>query len=152
MSNPLIEFESMVDKTERLSWDEYHMLLAMVAKLRSPSERLKVGCTAVIDNRVVAIGYNGFLPGVEHKSIMRDGHEQNTVHAEQNMIADCANRGVSINGAIAYVTHFPCINCAKILAASKVKEIKYWRDYRNDELAYDILRSVGIVITKMLKT
>jgi hypothetical protein len=65
-------------------------------------------------NRLVAAGYNGFLPGTPHVSPQRDGHEQATVHAEQNAIADAARRGSSVEGCVAYVTHYPCINCAKI--------------------------------------
>ena len=37
---------------------------------------------------------------------VRDGHEQNTVHVEQNAIADCARRGILTNGATAYITHY----------------------------------------------
>jgi dCMP deaminase len=57
-----------------------------------------------------------------------------TIHAEQNVIADCAKRGVSCKDATVYITHYPCINCMKILSASQVKEISYINDYRNDEL------------------
>ena len=49
-------------------------------------DRLKVGCVLVKDNRMISQGYNGFLPGCPHKSIVRDNHEQATVHAEQNAI------------------------------------------------------------------
>lgn len=150
-TDALLRFEKLIGESPRLGWDEYHMLLALVAKLRSPSQRLKVGCTAVDDRRVIATGYNGFLPGAKHEAIMRDGHEQNTVHAEQNMVADCASRGVKIHGATAYVTHFPCLNCAKVLAAAKIKEVKYWRDYRNDDIAAKILADAGIMVTKMLE-
>ena len=76
-------------------WDEYFKKLVLVTSERSPCERLQVGCILVKDNRIVSQGYNGFLPGCEHKSIIRDNHEQATVHAEQNAIADCAKRGAA---------------------------------------------------------
>ena len=57
------------------------------------------------ENRIIAQGYNGFLPGQPHTSVIRDNHEQATVHAEQNAIADCAKRGVNTKGAVCYVTH-----------------------------------------------
>ena len=66
---------------ERPDWDTYFKNIVLVTKDRSPCERLHVGCLLVHDNRIIAQGYNGFLPGVEHTSIIRDGHEQATVHA-----------------------------------------------------------------------
>ena len=101
---------------------------------RSSCERLHVGCILVKNNRIVSQGYNGFLPGCPHKSIVRNNHEQATVHAEQNAICDCAKRGVSCEGATAYVTHYPCIICCRLLLAAGIKEIKYLNDYKNDEL------------------
>ena len=100
-------------------------------------------------NRIVAAGYNGFLPGVPHRSRVRDGHEQGTVHAEQNAIADAARRGISVEEATAYVTHFPCIHCAKILAASGIRRIKYFHDYRNDPLVKEILEETGIILENL---
>ena len=47
------------------------------------------------------------------------------VHAEQNAITDCAKRGVSTNNCDAYITHYPCIICTRLLLASGIKEIKY---------------------------
>jgi dCMP deaminase len=57
------------------------------------------------------MGYNGFLAGTNHKSIVRGGHEQATIHAEINAIADAAKRGASVDGAVAYITHYPSLNC-----------------------------------------
>ena len=67
------------------------------------------------------MGYNGFLAGTEHKSIVRWGHEQATIHAEINAITDAAKRGVSIDDAEAYITHYPCLNCFKALASRAAK-------------------------------
>lgn len=118
----------------RPSWDEYFKEIVQVTATRSPCERLHVGCLLVSENRIISQGYNGFLPGCMHASIVRDGHEQATVHAEQNAIADCAKRGVSCAGSTAYITHYPCIICTRILLASGIKEIKYIHDYKNDPL------------------
>jgi dCMP deaminase len=138
---------------ERPSWDDYFMSMAFLISTRSMCERLRVGCVIVSSgdqkNRVIAAGYNGFLPGTPHKSRVREGHEQATVHAEQNAIADAARRGISVEGCIAYVTHYPCINCAKVLAAAGIRTIKYHSDYRNDELSRDILVEAGVAIIKL---
>jgi dCMP deaminase len=80
---------------------------------------------------------------------MRDGHEQATVHAEQNAVADAARRGSSVEGCMAYVTHYPCINCAKILAAAGIAEVRYRDDYANDPLVAQILDDAGVKVTKL---
>jgi len=143
----------VADRSERPSWDEYFMATAFLIASRSACGRLHVGCVLVSGgthpNRIVAAGYNGFLPGVPHRSRLRDGHEQGTVHAEQNAIADAARRGISVEEATAYVTHFPCIHCAKILAASGIRRIKYYHDYRNDPLVKEILEETGIILENL---
>lgn len=137
----------------RPTWDEYFMATAHLIASRSPCDRLHVGCVIVTagaqSNRIVAAGYNGFLPGTPHVSRIRDAHEQGTVHAEQNAIADAARRGSSVEGCIAYVTHFPCINCGKVLAAAGIKVVKYHTDYRNDPFVAEILREAGVVMEKL---
>ena len=116
------------------SWKEYFKEIAEVTAKRSGCDRLHVGCVLVKNNRIIAQGYNGFLPGCPHESKMRDGHEMATVHSEQNAICDCAKRGVSCKDATAYITHYPCINCMKVMCAAGIKNIYYINDYRNDEL------------------
>jgi dCMP deaminase len=118
----------------RPSWDQYFKEIVQVTATRSPCDRLHVGCLLVDEHRIISQGYNGFLPGCDHTSIVRDGHEQATVHAEQNAIADCAKRGVSCRGATAYVTHYPCIICCRLLLAAGIRAIKYIHDYKNDPL------------------
>lgn len=119
---------------ERPTWNEYFKEIVTVTATRSPCERLQVGCLLVKDNRIISQGYNGFIAGCEHKSVVRDNHEMATIHAEQNAVSDCAKRGVSCNDSIAYITHYPCINCMKIMSASGIKEIRYINDYKNDKL------------------
>ena len=134
---------------DRLSWDEYFINLAFLVSKRSACDRLHVGCVLVKDSRMIAAGYNGFLPKASHKSVIRNDHEQMTNHAEMNAICDCARRGVNSDGAIGYITHFPCIICFKILAAAGIKQIKYHDDYKNDILVKDLAMEVGISIQKL---
>ncbi len=132
--NIIEEINNIVSKSERLSWDEYFMSTALLISSRSSCNRLHVGCVIVKNKRIISAGYNGFLANHPHTSIVVNNHEQATVHAEQNTITDCAKRGVSMEDATAYVTHYPCLNCAKLLVASGVKTVKYLHDYKNDEL------------------
>ena len=134
---------------ERLTWDEYFSKIVKVTAERSPCERLQVGCLLVKDNRIISQGYNGFLPGCPHESIVRDNHEQATLHAEQNALIDCAKRGVSCEGSTAYVTHYPCIICDRLLLAGGIKKINYLNDYKNDELVEKFSDQCQVEVVKL---
>ena len=141
--------ENLEEYDNRPSWDDYFKDLVIITAKRSPCKRLQVGCILVNNNRIISQGYNGFLPGANHISVVRNNHEQSTVHAEQNAIADCAKRGVSCNNSIAYITHYPCIHCCKMLLAAGIKEIKYIDDYHNDELNIIYLEQLKVPINKL---
>ena len=151
VSNKISQLSSLIKSWDdkRCSWDEYFSCIALLISARSTSKRLKVGSVIVKNNRIISAGYNGFPSGTPHISIMRDGHEQNTIHAEQNAIADAARRGVSIENTTIYVTHRPCINCTKFIISSGITNIKYLEDYRNDELADELLNASKITIQKV---
>ena len=109
----------------RPSWSDYYKQLVEITATRSACKKLHVGCILVKDNRIISQGYNGYLPGAPHEQVIRNGHEVATVHAEQNALCDCAKRGASCNEAFAYITHYPCLNCMKLLVASGIKKIYY---------------------------
>lgn len=133
----------------RISWQEYFSELARLVSKRSPCKRLHVGCVLVKDNRIISTGYNGFLPGASHTSIIIDNHEQATIHAEQNCIADCAKRGVNTHGSTAYITHYPCPSCFKILVAAGVQNIFYLEDYKNSDIVHNLINQTNIIIQKI---
>ena len=133
----------------RPTWDEYFTKIVNVTSERSSCERLHVGCILVKDNRIISQGYNGFLPGCPHTSIVQHNHEQATVHAEQNALMDCAKRGASCDKSIAYITHYPCIICARLLLAAGIKEIKYINDYKNNELVKVFADQCNVSIKKL---
>ena len=135
------------EERTRPSWTEYFKTIVEVTATRSPCKRLQVGCLLVKDNRIISQGYNGFLPGCAHESKVEDGHEQATVHAEQNAITDCAKRGVSCDGADAYITHYPCVNCMKLLCASGICNIYYIHNYKNDPLVVYFLNESSTMET-----
>lgn len=145
------QIETIVENNDKkISWEDYFMSISLLVSCRSSCQRLHVGCVIVDDeHRIVSVGYNGFLAGVEHKSRIRDNHEQNTIHAEQNAISYAAKNGVSVNKCDAFISHYPCINCAKILASSGIKHIYYHKDYKNDNFVKDILDDACILITKI---
>ena len=63
--------------------------------------------------------------------------------------ADAARRGSSVEGCVAYVTHYPCINCVKIMAAAGIAEVRYRQDYNNDPLVAPLMADAGIKILQL---
>lgn len=137
------------DGKQRLSWHQYFASMAILASARSPCERLHVGCVIVRENRILSMGYNGFFSGAPHKSIMKNGHEQATVHAEQNAISHAARVGISLNGAVAYITHYPCVNCFKSLVSAGIRHIHYLEDYRNDPVNLELSQLSRVKIDRL---
>lgn len=71
-----------------------------------------------------------------------------TSHSEMGAIATAGARGIKLAGGVMYTTTFPCINCAKVIANSGLKEIIFWKDYasRSGEL---VLSGAGVKMTKL---
>ena len=134
---------------DRLDWDEYFMSIALLASCRSPCQRLNVGSVIVKNNRIISMGYNGYIPGAPHISRVQDNHEQSIIHSEINAITDCAKRGVSLDGAKIYITHYPCINCFKSIAACGIKEVFYLEDYKNNSIVEELSNDSNIIIKKI---
>lgn len=137
----------------RKSWDQYFMEITEMVASRSTCDRAFVGCTLVNeDHRIVSTGYNGSVAGNPHCTdvghTMRDGHCIATIHAEMNALLYAAREGISVKGTIAYVTHFPCLNCTKALIQAGIREIIYRDDYRVDPYAVELLERNNIIYRK----
>ena len=130
MKHRLLNMESR--KRDSTWWPRY-LSIAKQVSTWSKDPSTQVGAISVgSKGQILAQGYNGYLSGCPHDPIMKDGHNIGTIHAEQNAIVDCAKRGVSSNLCTAFITHYPCFNCFKLLVASGINEIKYCNDYKND--------------------
>jgi dCMP deaminase len=134
---------------DRLEWDEYFMSIALLASCRSPCQRLHVGSVIVKNNRLISMGYNGYIPGAPHISRVQDNHEQSIIHSEINAITDCAKRGVSLEGAKIYITHYPCLNCFKSIASCGIKEVFYLDDYNNNSIVEELANDSNIIVKKI---
>jgi dCMP deaminase len=135
----------------RLDWNEYFMSIAVLASQRSPCTRLNVGSVIVKNNRLISMGYNGYIPGAPHISRVLDNHEQSIIHSEINAITDCAKRGASLEDAKIYVTHYPCPNCFRSIAACGIKEIIFLNDYNNNPIVQDLANDASIIIKKLMQ-
>src|SRR5699024_1439702 len=129
------------------------MIQAALLASRSTCNRLSVGAVLVRDKRIIAGGYNGSVSGDAHciddGCYLRDGHCVRTIHAEMNVILQCAKFGFSTDGASLYVTDFPCLQCTKSLLQAGIKEINYIRNYHNDEYAMKLIKLKNIRLNQI---
>jgi dCMP deaminase len=131
----------------RPDWDDYFMDIAFAVATRSTCDRAHVGAVMVRDRRILTTGYNGAPAGLPHCDdvghLMVDGHCVRTLHAEQNAIIQAALHGISIGGATAYVTHQPCLTCAKMLINAGVTRVVYAGNYP-DEYSRHFFELAGV--------
>jgi dCMP deaminase len=112
----------------------------------STAKKLKVGCVLVKDDRIISIGYNGMPPGwtneCEENTLWLNGKQlpsqvlvtkPEVLHAEENAITKLARSNESGEGATAFITHVPCLSCAKLLYSSGIVEVWYTHPYKNIE-------------------
>lgn len=126
---------------------------AKIFSQNSYAQRLKVGAVLSKDDRILAVGYNGTPSGYSNECEEIDiitgelKTKDIVVHAEQNLICFCAKNGIKTNGCTLYITHSPCITCAKLIASAGIKEVIYEKDYRNDS-GIKLLLELGIKVRK----
>ncbi|MDW7671944.1 MAG: cytidine/deoxycytidylate deaminase family protein [Bacillota bacterium] len=142
----------------RPDWDHYFMEMAEVVAKRSTCLRRQVGAVLVKDRRILASGYNGAPSGMSHcaeTGCLRQQlnipsgkqHEMcRGLHAEQNAIIQAALHGTSIKDSLLYVTHQPCVICAKMMINAGVKTVIMKGSYP-DALAESMLQDAGIILT-----
>ncbi len=121
-------------REDYISWDDYFMGISLLSGMRSKDPSTQVGaCIVDKDNRIVSIGYNGFINGCSDEDFPweREGEFLDTkypyvVHAEQNAILNA--RGKSLEGCRIYVNLFPCHDCARNVIQSGIKKVYYLVD------------------------
>jgi dCMP deaminase len=131
----------------RPSWDEYFMGITFQVAMRSTCDRARVGAIIVLERRILTTGYNGSPAGLQHCDeighLIVNGHCVRTLHAEQNAIIQAALHGVSVAGGTLYVTHQPCLTCAKMIINAGLRRVVYAGTYP-DENAVKFLASAGV--------
>jgi dCMP deaminase len=148
----------------KTKYQQLYMDWAHRAAELSHARRLKVGAVIVKDD-VVIYGYNGMPAGwdnncEEHPKVVNKqtyAIEEDTtrlvtrpevLHAESNAIAKLAKSPNVGNGADLFVTHSPCIHCAKLIFQSGIRRVFYGANYR-DDAGVQFLRSSGITVTQI---
>lgn len=130
------------------NWRKAYMDVAERFAQLSSAKRLKVGAVLVKNDSIVSIGYNGTVSGWSNECEDKDGNTKpDTIHAEANCIAKLARSCVSGEGAIMFITHAPCIECAKIIYGAGIKTVYYRNVYKNDS-GIKFLKKCGVGIVK----
>lgn len=96
----------------------------------SSAKRLQVGAIIVKNDRIISIGYNGMPSGWDNCCEHEGKTKPEVLHAESNSIAKLARSPESGEGAALFVTHQPCIDCAKLIYQSGITEVYYANPYR----------------------
>jgi len=135
------------------------MELAYVVAKRSTCLRRQIGAIIVKDRRLLASGYNGAPAGLKHcleVGCLRDKlgipsgerHELcRGLHAEQNALIQAAVYGIAIKGAIFYVTHQPCIMCAKMMINAGMEKVVFQGAYP-DPPALEMFAEAGVDLVR----
>ncbi|HLR11366.1 MAG TPA: ComE operon protein 2 [Sporosarcina sp.] len=135
---------------ERITWDQFFMAQCHLLALRSTCTRLAVGAIVVRDHRIIAGGYNGSISGgdhcIDHGCYVVDNHCVRTIHAEMNALLQCSKYGTPTADSTIYVTHFPCLQCAKAIIQAGIKRVIYAQDYRNHEYAVKLFAQSGVSV------
>ncbi len=134
----------------RPSWDDYFMGITFQVAKRSTCDRAHVGAIIVKDRRILTTGYNGAPAGLPHCDeighLMINDHCVRTLHAEQNAIIQAALHGVSVAGGTIYVTHQPCLTCAKMIINAGIRRVVYAGHYP-DVHAVEFLEAARVELT-----
>ena len=148
-------------RSDVISWDEFFMRVAVAASMRSKDPNTQVGaCIAGSDSRILSVGYNGTPQGLDDDEFpwgdsedpLHDKHSY-VIHAEANAILNYRGSLKDMTGATAYVTLFPCQECAKMLVQAGIGEVVYlddkYKGTQGDLISRSVLDKCGVVYRKM---
>jgi dCMP deaminase len=138
-------------------WNEAFMDTAERFAQLSSAKRLNVGAVVVKDDRIISIGYNGMPSGWNNKCedefvnevgdlVLKSKIE--VLHAETNAIAKLAKSNESGMGATMFITHAPCLDCAKLIYQSGIGSVLYRNSYRSDD-GIDFLKKCKIEVEQI---
>ena len=123
----------------------------------SSAKRLQVGASVVKDDRIISIGYNGMPAGWTNEcedyiqlsdDTVTTKTKPEVIHAEANAIAKLARGTESGGGATMFLTHAPCVDCAKQMYTAGIKQV-YYRNTYKDTHGIEFLQKCHIEVTKV---
>jgi len=109
----------------------------------SSATRLQVGAIVVKDDRIISIGYNGMPSGWDNVCEHEGKTKAEVLHAEMNALMKLAKSNESGNNAAIFITHSPCIDCAKGIYQAGIATVYYKNEYRSTQ-GVDFLKKSGV--------
>ena len=125
------------------------METAQVWAKQSTATRLQVGAIAVKDNRIISIGYNGMPSGWDNVCEHEGKTKPEVLHAESNCISKLARSTESGDGATMFITHSPCMECAKLIYQSGFIKVYFGTPYRSDD-GIEFLKKCRVEVTQIV--
>ena len=110
-----------------------HLEVARIYGELSTADRLKVGCIIVKDDRIISIGYNGMPSGGSNVCEENNVTKPEVLHAEANAITKLAKSTESGEDSYMFCTYAPCVDCAKLIMQSGIKEFHYEHRYKSSD-------------------
>ena len=137
---------------------QYYMKIAAETAKLSYARRLQVGAIVVKDDRIISIGYNGMPANWDNDCEFEYVNPQTKVselvtrkevlHAETNALMKLARSTESGDKASLFVTHMPCIDCAKMIYQSGINTVYYRDSYRTTD-GVDFLKKSGVKVEQI---
>lgn len=139
-----------MEKQSRPDWNSIWKRFALDISKRSPDPKFQVGAVIVTkDNtQVLALGYNGDHKGGPNCRDSLETGKSGFIHAEVNALIKCDFNNPKQKKM--YLTHAPCLVCAKCIVNSGIKQVLYINDYEPDMSGINILKDCGIAVTKLV--
>lgn len=136
--------QQIQSKEKQTLIDRRYLRMARIWGENSYCKRLQVGALIVKDKSIISDGYNGTPVGFENVCEDEENRTKPYVlHAEANAITKVAASNNNSDGATIYVTHAPCMECAKLIIQSGIKRVVYANKYRLTE-GIDLLEKAGV--------
>jgi len=160
-----MDLDGTAAKAKENKYKSLYMDLAQRISEMSYAKRLQVGCVIIKNQNVISFGWNGMPAGwdnncedeiVEYPENMMMIPENEyrylktkpeVTHAENNAIAKLAKSTESGDGAVLFVTHAPCLDCAKLVYQSGIRSVFYRSSYR-DNFGIEFLQKCGVEVTQ----
>jgi len=147
----------------KLKYHSYFATIAEETARLSTAKKLKVGCVIVKDDRILSVGYNGTPSGWDNEcEEIKEQHDigttmlftkQEVIHAEANALMKICTSTESSKGASLFVTHYPCVHCAKLIYQAGISEVYYINDYNATiGSGHDFLSKTDIKVTHIFGT
>lgn len=131
---------------------DWYFEFCKTAALKSPDEERQVGCVLVnkTSGAVIAIGFNGFIRGAPDKLLPKSGLAKHDymIHAEQNLIYNCARHGISMDNTVLYSTLSPCQWCTRALVQVGITKV-YVKEFHSTFLAVSKMKDVKVIVNKL---